>query len=162
MSTRKGKEEESVEKRRKFFSYERTKNKNISFDFHLQVFVLVITKMQIQLYQYQKLPFSSYIFFKLCFFWLLRFHFLCFYFIWQTEKCLVSHLLVHPFTSRHWGLLCNTAVRQDITKIVNSFFVFCFFCKIRVCFHYSLLKMKGCKFINRKNPFGQKVQTATL
>ena len=121
MSTRKGKEEESVEKRRKFFSYERTKNKNISFDFHLQVFVLVITKMQIQLYQYQKLPFSSYIFFKLCFFWLLRFHFLCFYFIWQTEKCLVSHSLVHSSRSRYWELFYDTAAHQDITKIFNSF-----------------------------------------
>ena len=52
MSTRKGKEEESLEQKREKISNKRRKNESILFNFYLQVLVLVITEMHIQLYQY--------------------------------------------------------------------------------------------------------------
>ena len=52
MSTRKGKEEESLEQKREKSSNKRRKNESILFNFYLQVLVLVITEMHIQLYQY--------------------------------------------------------------------------------------------------------------
>ena len=52
MSTRKGKEGETVEQKKEKISNERRKNENISFNFYLQVLVPVIPEMQIQLYQY--------------------------------------------------------------------------------------------------------------
>ena len=46
MSTRKGKEEENVEQRKKRFSNKRRKNENTSFNFYLQVLKVFIIQMQ--------------------------------------------------------------------------------------------------------------------
>ena len=51
----------------------------------------------------------------------------------------VYSFFVFLFRLRHWKLFCKTAVRQDITKIVNSFY------KIGAGFQYSLLNKKVYK-----------------
>ena len=106
--------------------------------------VLVVTEMQIQLYKYWNYsPFFSYFFFEFSFFWFLRVHFLCFYFVWQTEKYLVLHLLVYSEAG-----IESCSVKQLFGKIQLKSLIF--FYKIGVSFQYSLLNKKVYKFIKNE------------
>ena len=114
---------------------------NISVNFYLQFAVLNKTEMQRQLCKYCGAAHPFFLTFSSnplscdsCVFTFLYFH------SWQTEKDLLLPF-IRTFRSRHWELFRKTAVRQDITKIVN------FFHKIGVSLQYSVLNKKVYKYI---------------
>ena len=68
-----------------------------------------------------------------------------FVFLFRLTNWKISRVaFISIFRSRHWELLCKTAVWQDTIKIVN------FFYKIGVSFQYSLLNKKVYKFIKNE------------
>ena len=68
-----------------------------------------------------------------------------FVFLFRLTNWKISRVaFISIFRSRHWELLCKTAVWQDTIKIVN------FFYKIGVSFQYSLLNKKIYKFIKNE------------
>ena len=68
-----------------------------------------------------------------------------FVFLFRLTNWKISRVaFISIFRSRHWELLCKTAVWQDPIKIVN------FFYKIGVSFQYSLLNKKVYKFIKNE------------
>ena len=123
LSCRLGKEEkESVkQKSEKKFSNERRKWKHFIFNFYLKILVLIITEMQIPLWLYHKTIHSfSLTFCWNFFFWFLRVHFLYFYFVWETEKYLMSYSF-SIFRSKDWELLRKTAVCKMWPKWFKTF-----------------------------------------
>ena len=68
-----------------------------------------------------------------------------FVFLFRLTNWKISRVtFINIFRSRHWELLCKTAVWQDTIKIVI------FFYKIGVSFQYSLLNKKVYKFIKNE------------
>ena len=114
-------------------------NENISFNFYLQVLMLVIMKYK---YNYiniktthNYLTFSSnFLSFDSC-----ALIFLCFYFVWQTAKYLVSHLLGYSEAG------IESCSVKHIKNSVNFFYKmgFSFPCSLLNKNAYKLLKMKS-------------------